>query len=113
MLSMVLLLAAAPQSAIPPMPPAPVPAEQGRMPVLGQPGPGCASLAMPANNPDAGNTLLWREGQDRVGHYLLLDRYVGGCPAPIIVNYRIPGSNAVGREGGRSPAPTSAVSPRR
>ena len=113
MLSMLLLLAAAPQSANPPMPPAPVPGAQGGMRVLGQPGPGCASLAMPANDLDGGGSLLWREGQDRVGHYLLLDRRVNGCPAPVIVNYRVPGSNAVGREVGRSPAPPSTVVPRR
>ena len=82
------------------------------MPVLGQPGPGCASLAMPANDLDGGGSLLWREGQDRVGHYLLLDRYVGGCPQPFIVNYRVPGSNAVGREVGRAPASSSAAVPR-
>lgn len=109
MLSMLLVLAAAPQSAIPPMPPAPVPPVQGGMPVLGQPGPGCASLAMPANDPNAGNTLLWREGQDRVGHYLLLERRVNGCSVPIVVNYRVPGSNAVGREVGRAPASSSVV----
>ncbi|WP_428151423.1 hypothetical protein [Brevundimonas sp.] len=109
MLSMLLLLAASPQSAIPPMPPAPIPGEQGTMRVLGQPEPGCASLAMPANDPNAGNSLLWREGQDTVGHYLLLDRRVNGCPAPIVVNYRVPGSNAVGREAGRAPAPSSVI----
>jgi len=109
MLSMLLLLAVAPQSAIPPMPPAPVPGGQGTMRVLGQSLPGCASLATPANDPTAAGTLLWREGQDRVGHYLLLDRYVGGCPDPIIVNYRVPGSNAVGREVGRTPAPAPVI----
>ncbi|MBJ7486501.1 hypothetical protein [Brevundimonas sp.] len=113
MLSMLLLLAAAPQSAIPPMPPAPVPGGQATMRVLGQPGPGCASLAIPANDPNAGNALLWREGRDRVGHYLLLERRVNGCSVPIIVNYRVPGSNAVGREVGRAPAPSAAVVPRR
>lgn len=113
MLSMLLLLAAAPQSVIPPMPPVPVPGGQGTMRVFGQPGPGCGSLAMPANDLDGGGSLLWREGQDRVGHDLLLDRRVNGCPAPVIVNYRVPGSNAVGREVGRSPAPSSTVVPRR
>lgn len=109
MLSMLLLLAAAPQSAIPPMPPAPFAGAQGGMRVLGHPGPGCASLAMPANDLEVGNTLLWRGGQDRVGHYLLLDRRVNGCPAPVIVNYRVPGSNAVGREVGRSTQPSSVI----
>jgi len=113
MLSMLLLLVAAPQSAIPPMPPAPILGEQGTMRVLGRPGPGCASLAMSANDPTAGNTLLWREGQDRVGHYLLLERRVNGCSVPIVVNYRVPGSNAVGREVSRAPAPSSVIVPRR
>jgi hypothetical protein len=109
MLSMLLLLAAAPQSAIPPMPPAPVPGGRGTMRVFGQSPVGCASLAMPANDPNAGNTLLWREGQDPVGHYLLLERRVNGCSVPIVVNYRVPGSNALGREVGRAPVPSSAV----
>lgn len=105
MLSMLLLLVAAPQSVIPPMPPAPAPRSQGEMRVLGQPGASCPSLAMPASDPNAGNTLLWREGQDRVGHYLLLERRVNGCSVPILVNDRVPGSNAVGREVGRAPRP--------
>lgn len=97
MLSMLLLLAA-PQSAIPLMPPAP-PAPQASMRVLGQPGPGCASLAMPVNRPvPPSNGLLWHEGQEPVGHYLLLERRVNGCSAPVVVNYRVPGSNAIGRE---------------
>ena len=112
MLSMLLLLAAAPQSAIPPMPPAP-PAPQASMRVLGQPGPGCPSLATTANDPNAGDTLLWREGQDPVGHYLLLERRVNGCSVPLVVNYRVPGSDAVGREAGRAPAPSSVIVPRR
>lgn len=109
MLSMLLLLAAPPQSAIPPMPPAPAPQARGTMRVLGQPGPGCASLAMPANDPNASNTLLWREGQDPVGHYLLLERRVNGCSVPVVVNYRVPGSNAVGREVGHAPTPSVVV----
>lgn len=58
----------------------------------------------------AGN-LLWREGGEPVAHYRLLERRVNGCPAPIIVNYRVPGSNAIGREasapgrGDRLPVP--------
>ena len=106
MLSMLLLLVAAPQSVIPPMPPAPPPpGDESRMRVFGQPGPGCAPLAIPANDPNATNSLLWREGQDRVGHYLLLERRVNGCSVPILVNDRVPGSNAVGREVGRAPRP--------
>ncbi len=33
-----------------------------------------------------------------VALYRLLERRIEGCPAPIIVNYRVPGSNAIGRE---------------
>ena len=119
MLSMLLLLAAAPQSAttataIPSMPQEPMrPAEQGRsarMPVLGQTPAGCAPGPIAANDPTSpGNGLLWREGGEAVGLYRLLDRYVHGCPAPIIVNYRVPGSNAVGREAGRAPAPSPVI----
>ncbi|WGM32829.1 hypothetical protein [Brevundimonas sp. NIBR11] len=103
MLSMLLLLAAAPQSAIPPMPPAPVPGAQGTMRVVGQTLPACAPVTTPINDPTTGNGLLWRGGQDSVALYRLLERRVNGCPAPIIVNYRVPGSNAVGREVGPAP----------
>ena len=109
MLSMLLLLAVAPQSAIPTMPPAPPPGSEARMRVLGQPGFGCPSMAMPANDPNGTTSLLWREGQDQVGHYLLLERRVNGCSVPILVNERVPGSNAVGREYGRRPAPVPAA----
>lgn len=123
MLSILLLLAAAPQAAEPavqtlrpasvqelidagaiPQPLAPT-RNAGDIPVLGRPFPGCRSEATPAADLTVGNTLLWREGQDSVGHYLLLERRVGGCPDPLVVNYRVPGSNAVGREIGRTPAP--------
>ena len=110
MLSMLLLLAAAPQSVIPAMPPRPIPTvpSQGgpRTPVLGLTPPGCQSPVLRASDPTApGGGLMWREGGQAVGLYRLLDRYVDGCPAPIIVNYRVPGSNAVGREAGRESAP--------
>ena len=108
MLSMLLLLAAAPQSMIPPMPPAPPPPAQAdnaaRMPVLSDTGYGCASDLRRTNDPTRpGGGLMWREGGEAVGLYRLLDRRVNGCPAPIIVNYRVPGSNALGREVGRAP----------
>lgn len=103
MLSLLILLAASQQAApsiIPPSPPPPP--EAGAMPVLGQT-PFCAARPQPASDATSGGDLMWREGGQAVGHYLLLDRYVGGCPAPIIVNHRVPGSNALGREvGGRS-----------
>lgn len=92
MLSMLLLLAAAPQSAIPPIPPAPVPGGQGTMRIYGA-SPGCAPGPMPANDPTSpGNGLMWREGGDAVGLYRLLDRRVNGCPDPIVVNYQVSGS---------------------
>lgn len=110
MLSMLLLLAAAPQATIPAMPPhlmPPAPSQGGpRTPVLGLTPPGCQSTVLRANNSvTARGGLMWREGGEPVGLYRLLDRYVDGCPAPIIVNYHVPGSNAVGREAGGEPAP--------
>lgn len=98
-----LLLAAAPQSTMPVMPdPASVLAPQpdaARMRVIGQ-SPGlCRSEVLRANDPVTPNAgLMWREGGEAVGLYRLLDRRVNGCPAPIVVNYRVPGSNALGRE---------------
>lgn len=115
MLPILLLLAAAPQSMIPASPPQlmpPAPAPQATLPVLGQMSPGCAPVQTRAVDPSVGDGLLWREGQDPVGHYLLLDRYVGGCPDPIVVAHRVPGSNAVGREARRQPA-SPVIAPRR
>ena len=113
MLSILLLLASAPQSAVPAMPAQPGrPAEPGAtaMTRVYTGAPGCASGVIQANDPTApGAGLLWREGGDAVGLYRLLDRRVNGCPDPIIVNYRAPGSNAVGREAGRAPAPSPVI----
>lgn len=114
MLSMLLLLAAAPQATIPAMPPQlmpPVPSQGGpTMRVFGETSPGCLSSVMRAADPTSpGGGLMWREGGEAVGLYRLLDRRVNGCPAPIIVNYRVPGSNAVGREA--SPAPGTVRRP--
>ena len=111
MLSTLLLALAAPQSVIPSIPP-PAPTPPAATPVLGQPPAGCAPATQRANDTNPGNGLMWREGQEPVGHYLLLDRHVAGCPAPIVVNYRVPGSDAVGREVGRAPA-APVVAPRR
>ena len=111
MLSILLLLAAAPQSVIPSMPP-PAPTPPAATPVLGQPPAGRAPATQRASDPTARNGLMWREGQDPVGHYLLLDRYVAGCPDPIVVRYRVPGSDAVGREIGRAPV-APVITPRR
>ena len=104
MLSMLLLLVAAPQSVGPAMPPAPPSAPRGvAMPVLGDGGYGCESDVRRAADPMARGALMWREGDAPVAHYRLLDRRVNGCPAPVIVNYRVPGSNALGREVGPAP----------
>ena len=113
MLSILLLLAAAPQSVIPAAPPPPPSAPRAAgMRVLGDSGFGCESEVRRAADPTVGGNLMWREGDAPVAHYLLLDRRVNGCPAPIIVNYLVPGSNAVGREAGRAPA-ASVIPPRR
>ncbi|MDP3405000.1 MAG: hypothetical protein Q8S03_09930 [Brevundimonas sp.] len=116
MLSMLLLLAAAPQATIPAMPPhlmPPAPYQGGpRTPVLGLTPPGCRSDVIRAADPtDIRSGLMWREGGEAVGLYRLLERRVNGCPAPIIVNYRVPGSNALGREMGRTPAPLPPYTP--
>ncbi|MFC5343904.1 hypothetical protein ACETK8_00565 [Brevundimonas staleyi] len=103
MLSILLLLAAAPQTVIPSAPPPP-PAPSASMRVLGDSGFGCASEIRQAGDPTVGGSLMWRDGDARVAHYRLLDRRVNGCPAPVIVNYRVPGSDAIGREARRTPA---------
>ncbi|WP_396595053.1 hypothetical protein [Brevundimonas sp. R86498] len=111
MLSMLLLLATAPQTVVPAMPPRPMPPVQTQpeatMRVLGGTPP-CPSNVVLATDPTTpGGGLMWRGGGEAVGLYRLLDRYVDGCPAPIIVNYRVPGSNALGQEAGREPVPVS------
>lgn len=129
MLSMLLLLASAPQTAPAPahglrpatiqemidagavVEPSPSGGDAANMPVLGGAGPFCASVVTRAADPDPGNGLMWREDGEPVGLYRLLDRRVDGCPDPIIVNYRVPGSNAVGRELRRTPAPLPLTSP--
>ncbi len=108
MLSLMLLLVAGPQSLTPVMPdrlsrPAPQPYGM-RMRVVGQTSPMCRPEVMSAvDRSAAGGDLMWREGGEAVGLYRLLERRVNGCSAPIIVNYRIPGSDALGREMGRTP----------
>ena len=107
MLTLIILLAATQQAAPSMITPAPSPPPgAGAMPLLGQT-PGWVTLPQLANEPTTGGDLMWRDAGQAVGHYLLLDRYVGGCPEPIIVNYRVPGSNAVGREVARQPRPTA------
>ena len=131
MLSMLLLLTGAPQAAEAPVQtlraptiaeligagavPVPPPASSvdGNAvgtPVLSDVGVNCTTRPTPASDPTApGNGLMWREGGDAVGLYRLLDRRVDGCPDPVVVNYRVPGSNAVGREAGRAPAPSPVI----
>lgn len=126
MLSILLLLAAEPQAETA-QPSLPLPTVQqlidvGALPApFGSTVPGvigltpehCRNPVTQANEPTVpGANLRWRDGSPRVALYRLLDRYVGGCPAPIIVNYRIGGSHAVGREFGRDPAPLPGSSPR-
>lgn len=113
MLSILFLLAAAPQSVIPTVPtPQPAAPRSASLPVLGDTGFGCDSEIRRAADPTVGGRLMWREGDAPVAHYRLLDRRVNGCPAPLIVNYRVPGSNAVGRELGRDFDPRTLVAPR-
>jgi hypothetical protein len=117
MLSILMVLAAVPQTTIAVRPdhldlPA-RPQGGATMPVLGSPPPGCESTVTRVTDPTApGGTLMWRERGQAVGLYRLLDRYVDGCSAPIVVNYRVPGSNALGRETGRDPGPLPRVTPR-
>lgn len=113
MLSMLLLLAAAPQAETPPLRPAtiaelaaagaslPIIPRAAGMPVLGDGGVQCDNRPQRAADPGVRGSLMWRETGQAVGLYRLLDRRVNGCPAPIIVNYRVPGSDAIGRELGR------------
>jgi hypothetical protein len=82
---------------------APDPQPGARMRVIGETPSMCRSEVTPAVDPTTpGAGLMWREGGQAVGLYRLLDRRVNGCPAPIVVNYRVPGSNALGREAGRA-----------
>lgn len=110
MLSILLLLAAAPQAVLPSAsPPAP---PSATMRVVGDSGSICESEVRRAVDPTVGGDLMWRDGDAPVAHYRLVDRRVEGCPAPVIVNYRVPGSDAVGREAGRTP-PAPVIRPRR
>lgn len=92
-----LVLAAAPQ-----VPPASTLVVETAGRTLEAPPPGCdVGLRRTAQPVTPGGGLAWREGDPPVRMYLLLERSVGGCPAPIVVMERVPGSNAVGREMGR------------
>ena len=114
MLSMLLLLAVAPQAVetIPPasrvvingetVTPGLPTARDFRSGIVGMTPAHCRNeLTLTADPTSPGSGLLWREGGEPVGLYRLLDRRVNGCPDPIIISYRVPGSNAVGREATR------------
>ena len=71
------------------------------MPNLGRTLPGCENRVMAASGETArSDSLIWRQGDPPVGHYLLLERQVGGCPAPVIVGYR-----SLGETDGQATAP--------
>lgn len=99
MLVLTLLFAGEPQTAAPyPGPPPSPPASR-----LIDPTPlSCRDEALRTQGPSSVGPLgVSRPGD--VSHYLLLDRWVDGCPAPLIVNQRVPGSNAVIRQPGVTP----------
>ncbi|CAL1690368.1 hypothetical protein MMB232_00491 [Brevundimonas subvibrioides] len=99
MLTMLLLLAqTASGETRPPSPPAPgVPSAS--MPMYGLSTPLCRDTITRTDDAvTPGGGLMWREGDEPVRMYRLLDRRVNGCPAPIVVMDRVPGSNALGRE---------------
>jgi hypothetical protein len=76
------------------------PSGPGRAWILPPTGDGvrCARVTTRVDRPVAPTRdLSLRSDGEAVGHYLLLDRSVNGCPAPLIVNHRVTGSNAVGR----------------
>lgn len=108
MLSILLLLSAPVQSVTPSASAVPRPSAIGRN--LFSPLPDCNNRATPVADPTApGAGLAWREGDQPVWLYRLLERRVNGCSAPIVVLDRIPGSAAVGREA----IPAGAVGPPR
>ncbi len=95
MLSMLFLLVAAPQSAIPGPPAAPSAAATPTA---------CRDSVTRATDTSSANGLMWRGEGQPVGLYRLLERRIDGCSAPLIVNYRVPGLNALGRQVGPVPA---------
>lgn len=111
MLSMLLLLSASQADAPLPRPatitePAaawaiPILPGAAGMTALGDGGPTCDNRPQRAADPGVRDRPMGRDGDEAVGLYRLLDRRVNGCPAPIVVNYRVPGSDAIGREMGR------------
>lgn len=69
------------------------------MPTLGRDDALCPPPIVRADQPvSATDDLAFRSDGEAVGHYLLLERRVNGCSRPLVVNHRIRGSNALGRE---------------
>ncbi|MGV3577842.1 hypothetical protein [Brevundimonas sp.] len=111
MLSILLLLASGPQTAMTPIPEDPLhPRPQALMRQFSTIQPNCDEQRL-RRAQDQGGSAVWRNDGPPVAHYLLLDRYSRGCPDPIIVNYAVPGSNAIGRELGRTPQPLPRYTP--
>lgn len=99
MLMLILSLAAEPQAVVPPpifRPPVP----DARL--INPASDRCQDQAVRTRGPVTAGALGLSRSDD-VSHYLLLDRWVDGCPAPIVVNQRVPGSNAVIRQPGVTP----------
>lgn len=95
MLDLLLALSVAPQAAfVPPAPPSPASSAPMTAPARCRDQPMRTRSTAPAAR---GLQSLGLAGGDDVALYRLLDRYVDGCPAPIVVYQRVPGSNAIGR----------------
>lgn len=99
MLMMLLLLAQTSYGEVrPPAPPEPG-APPASLRTYGLSTPQCRDrLTRTADPVTPGGGLMWREGDQPVRMYRLLERRVNGCSAPIVVMDRVPGSRALGRE---------------
>lgn len=112
MLSSLLLLVASQSVVTAPPPPAP-PSNAADMPVIGRSPAWCETPPTRViGAPTRAEDLMWRQGDPAVGLHLLLDRRVGGCPAPLVVGYRTPGS-ATDTQAAPTPAPDRVLAPRR
>ncbi|WP_029418094.1 hypothetical protein [Brevundimonas bacteroides] len=98
MLPILLLLVAEPQSVT--IAPGAEPLNQAHrtaadIPVLGRPHPSCSpQTVLIRSAPAAAEDLLWRDSDPAIGLHLLLERRIAGCPAPLVVGYRSPGSTS-------------------
>lgn len=99
MLTMLLLLAqTAYGEARPPAPPEPG-TPPASMRTFGLSTPQCRDrITRTADPVTPGGGLMWRDSDEPVRMYRLLERRINGCSAPIVVMDRVPGSNALGRE---------------